>query len=541
MLDSLRSAIEADVQGWPGAAASLVPADIYRVDAKPAGIEKSVDCSGVSSAECEAINKIRAATQLRITEMLKGRDPLVSLHDLSTTYRAANGMPASPPAAPKSPNLQATACGLGLPHDVHDFAEALSASLPKPADRLHAAMLAGLVNVPACSDIVARARSTNPALPRLNTLLLLERSIGVRVVDAEGRLQQLNTALKELRDATTAFAEASKKLAESPPPALPDKDDAGKVLDAVRAFEMGRAEGALSPARQRLARALIAVADAGITLAQSGAQVAKGFCDSFKAVAPLHCPNPPNFDEAGARLEEIRRYITVAGDAAAGDWAKASISVLAALHQTSAVHGATPTTKKLLRYAGLLAAIVNAHTSDDVAKAIDEAANPVGGWKAKGIPNTRTVSLTAHAGFFGAIEVRHGTYGAHYEDWAQHYQAPALALPIGLEVSNGYDWPLSPVGWFFPLIDPAGFLQYDAERDGKLPGASLKTALSPGIGLRLGIRNTPFSIMPMLVYRPGFRQWDAKLTGTGADAVQLGLMLDVDVTLFQFAHWEKDK
>lgn len=537
MLDSLRSAIEADVQGWPGAAASLVPADIYRVDAKPAGINNSVDCSGISSPKCESINKIRTATQLRITEMLKGRDPLVSLHDLSTTYRAANGMP----AALKSANLQATACGLGLPHDVNDFAESLTVSLPEPADRLHAAMLAALVNVPACNDIVARKRSAAPELTRLNTLLLLQRSIGVHVVDAEGKLRQLNTALKELREATAAFVEASKKLADSPPPALPDEDDAGKVLDAVRAFEMGRAEGALNPARQRLARALIAVADAGIGLSQSGTQVVKGFCDRFRAVAPLHCPTPPKFAEVEARLEEIRHYITVAGDAAAGDWAKASISVLAALHQTNTVHGATPTTQKLLRYAGLLAAIVNARTSDDVAKAIDEVANPVGGWKAKGIPNTRTVSLSAHAGLFGALEVRHGTYGAQYEDWAGHFQAPALALPIGLEVSSGYDAAVSPVGLFIPLIDPAAFLQYDAERDGKLPGASLKTALSPGIGLRLGIKDTPFSIMPMVVYRPGFRQWDSKLTGTGADALQAGILLDVDVTLFQFAHWEKDQ
>lgn len=540
MLESLRAAIEADVQGWPGAAVSLVPAEIYRADAKPVDADAKpvgsiIDCSAQSSAHCEAINTIRTETQKRISELLKGRDPLASLHDLSTAYHHATGAPA------KSSNLQATACGLGLPRDVRQFADAFTVSLPKATDRVHAALLASLVNVPACNAIVAKNRSSTPLLKNLNTLLLLERSVGIRLVDAESRLTQLNTALKELDEAAGALSEATKKLAESPSPALPNEDDAGKVLNVVRAFELGRAEGALSPARQRVARALIAVADTGITLAQSGTHVAEGFCTAFQSVATLKCPTPDSFTNAQARLEEIKRYITVAGDAAAGDWAKASISVLAALHQSNAVRGASATRQKLLRYVGILAAIVNARSSDDVAKALDEAANPVGGWKAKGIPNTRTVSLTAHAGFFGAIEVRHGTYGATYEDWASHYQAPALALPVGLELSSGYDWPLSPIGWFFPLLDPAAFLQYDAERDGKLPGASLKTALSPGVGLRIGFRDTPFSIMPMVVYRPGFRQWDAKLTGTGADAVQFGLMLDVDVTLFQFAHWEKDQ
>jgi hypothetical protein len=169
-----------------------------------------------------------------------------------------------------------------------------------------------------------------------------------------------------------------------------------------------------------------------------------------------------------------------------------------------------------------------------MAVALDAVAAPPGGWRNKSEPGTFTFSVTAHPGLFGGAELRWGPYGATHERGGVYGQLPTLAMPIGLEFAWGkeWDWP-APFAIFVPLVDPLAFLDYDVGK-GRLPAPSLKTALSPGIGLRFGFEGTPFSLMPMVVYRPGLRLWKPEVGGNGADALQIGLIGSVDVTLFDF-------
>lgn len=541
MLEALRGAIQSDLEHWPGAAASFAPAAVYFSDIAEKDRPATIVACDVKQPEtakaltCKAIADVRSATREGVTDMLKGRDPLASLHDLSTAYRDVS-KPVSKDSPFKSPKLQVTACALGLPQDVTQFDKNMAASLFADGDRAHAAVLAALVSVPACFDIVADP--THPRLQRLYTVFSLEHQVGALTGDAWTRLKGLGAAVVELENAAKGLTAAQTKLLGVPAPTLNGSADASALLDTLSAYQTSIANGIMGPAQQRMLRAVIGVADAGAAVGQTGLQIAKGGCVSFRRLATCEV----DFDAAKSTLDEIRRYIAIASEAANGDWAKSSIAVLAAIRQASPGGvGASRAQHRLLRHVGLLVAIVSARDSDGIAKALDEAAAPVGAWRGKGVAGANTFSITAHAGVFTALELRHGTYGSDYEDWARHFQAPALALPVGLEFAHGTGCCISPIGIFVPLIDPAAFLEYDAEKDGKLPGASIKTALSPGLGVRFGIGGSPFSLMPEMVYRPGFRQWNSKFSGTGADALQFGLLLSVDVTLFQLSRSETNQ
>lgn len=187
-----------------------------------------------------------------------------------------------------------------------------------------------------------------------------------------------------------------------------------------------------------------------------------------------------------------------------------------------------------MRFAPVLVAIAEQDDPEAVAEAIDQAASRPGGWRRKGVKDARMLSLTAHPGIVGGMELRHGQYGAVREDLRMLYGvAPTLTLPLGLEMTWGRQGAFSPIGVFVSVIDPAAFLQYDVSENARLPGPSLLTAFAPGLAFRAGINGTPFSIIPQVVYRPGLRAWDPEIAGPAASALQVGLGLGVDVTLLE--------
>jgi hypothetical protein len=540
MLANLKRAVELDLRRWPGTLPGFVPATLYLEDVtrgKPAGSQPDsvIACSTpkhAGSGVCKSVLALRAATRDRINEILAGRNALDALHDLSQELQEAN----QPNPVP-SPRIRSMACGLGLPREFQAHSATVESTL-KPTPRAHAAALASAITVPACFQQVKPSKLAFPTWEKLSTILELENSVGKEAAALGTKASAFATALKELRDAKRALdAQLSEADdGEGKPPEIDEDTDPSAVFNATLAFKSGLLEGKLGPARARLAQAALAAADAALVLSQGSLRTIAGAC----VVAGAACRT--EMTAAATQLQEIRNWLAVASEATSGDLGKASIALLAAVRGTGTGATASKTRARLLAHIGVLAAIATAQDSDGIARALDQAATPVGGWRSKGVKGTTTISLTAHPGLFGGAELRNGTYGADDENWKSHGQAPTLALPVGIELAWGgcddAECP-SPVGVYFPVLDPIAFLQYDAEKDGRLPGASLKTVLSPGVGLRLGIPETPFSFIPMVVYRPGFRQWKADWNGTGADALQLGVLLSVDVTLLELSHTEK--
>lgn len=238
-----------------------------------------------------------------------------------------------------------------------------------------------------------------------------------------------------------------------------------------------------------------------------------------------------------AQMPNIKAVLRAARLASAKEWGPAAMELtrVAQVLVTQASGNGTTSVKffqELSRYSGLIAALFKAKDSKEVAEAFEQATDPLGGWRKKLIDGAVTVSLTAHVGFGMGAEWRNGQYGVILEDWGMAYfQAPTLMLPMGIEVTRGTGGRC--FGAFFSVIDPAAFLQYDLDKDGRLPGARPLTVLAPGIGLRITPFESPFSILPMLVYRPKLRTWDSTVDGPGADVFQFLMAVTVDVTLFQ--------
>ena len=196
---------------------------------------------------------------------------------------------------------------------------------------------------------------------------------------------------------------------------------------------------------------------------------------------------------------------------------------------------------KLSRYSGLFAALVNESDPSKVADALDAAAMPIGGWRQKQVPGITMVTLSSLAGFsFGGVEWRWGQYGVHREQGHDvHWIFPVLQLPIGVDVTWGWPSGKGSSGLFVSLLDPAAYLQYDPDEQGRLPGAQLLTALAPGVAARTSICNSPFVASLYGVFRPNFRAWDPAVTAPAAHAVQVGVSLSVDVTLFEIYTYQR--
>lgn len=528
LLAALQQAVETDLEHWTGAMASLAPAALY-LDADPI------------KSKNPSVQAIRSATRHRVTEMVKGRDPLAALSDLSAEFREANRDSNKPKDFPfTTQRFHAAACGLGVPFEYRRNAVQMEQSIHDVATRARAAGFATLISVPACWDLIAKKQLPvgTATLTKIPTLFMLRGKLTQPIDEAWTQLVALEAASKELSDAVKALGTANEALLKLTPPALsPTALTADNVATLKALYEANRA-GILGPAQSRVLRAIVATADAAVALGQAELGTIGGACEAWQPVVPkVDCA--ATFAKARERLSEFRRYIAIASEVVDGEWASTATSVLAVLPRIGRSEPSNSQVQaQLARHIGLLVAVGSAKTPDEVARALDAVASPPGSWRAKGRSETWTVSLTAHPGFVGGLEWRHGTYGATYEDGKLYAQLPALTLPVGIETAWGFARCISPLGFFISVVDPAAFLQYDADKDGRLPGASIKTALAPGVGLRIGVAGTPFSFIPQFVYRPGLRQWQADFSGTGADALQLGLLLGVDVTLFEFSRSE---
>jgi len=186
---------------------------------------------------------------------------------------------------------------------------------------------------------------------------------------------------------------------------------------------------------------------------------------------------------------------------------------------------------RLARYAGLFATLAFETDATRVAAAIDAAAFPVGGYRRKNVEGSFTVSLGSFPGLVTGGELRFGSYAGVLEKGDKaHAIAPTLSLPVGLDFARGFG--SYNLGLFVSALDPAAYLQYDAEQGGRLPGAQVLTLLAPGAWLRASILDSPFTLGVFGVYRPGLRAMESAPTTPGAHALQIGFSASVDVTLY---------
>ncbi|MFO7565487.1 MAG: hypothetical protein R6X02_22790 [Enhygromyxa sp.] len=531
LLEAVRGALEADIRGWPGVVAGLVVAEAHwAIVETSADSPALVTCDSNPSGDsqelsCGEVERLRRAGERFVARLLDRSDPLDALRELGSaisreTIRTDQGD--SQHSFTDKP-LALLSCGLSLPAELAYFGPRFAIhSNPE-----YSALLAGLVRAPACWVLVGEGYSTigeykdkdakdangedtkkraidDPRVERLSTLIRLHEQIGRPIYGILVEVAAVQRAIVALEAANRARTHASDKAR------------------VTAHWQAG-----------------LALIDASLSLADSVFLAAETVADPkqvLPGLAPSNIKELHGFIEKGRKVSaDLREAIEIVAQIATGDFGQAlalgSSELLDRLGGACKTDECRARVNLVVRSSGTIAALLSAENADQVAEVLDAAANPPGGWRRKLAKGNFTISLVAYPGAMGGAEFRWGPYGAHYEQGSAYAQYPALALPFGLDFVWGRGkWAH---GLFASLIDPVAFLQYDASNDGRLPGPRPVTVLAPGLSWRVNLGPTPLIAIIGATFRPQFRTWEATVSGPGANVLQIGVALGVDVTMWK--------
>ncbi len=599
LVKALRGSLASDLRGWPGAASGLGVGAAYwkiMVDAAakasvpaapgapvtpPALAGHLMTCSEKSKRDtpaCKAANRVRIAGAKLVTDFIAGANAAVAFDDFAGAIDAANRNG----AGFRSDGFQMAACAAAIPLAYLAHGDAVRNDLDaRRFDQAEALLLAALAGTPACFAIVGQgvpkgcnllggshndctsvtAISTPQDIERLSTILRWADHADGPARAVLGAWDTLRDAAETYRDAAAEWKKASPATAAASPPdfaKITDKETLAAVVLAAEKYLQDSLRIAQKGGQVKLVRASVNLARAatqlGVAITAAGEGVANaalypGLCGAGGSTCTAIRGPKEGFTAAREVLSAISADLSTVDSALAEDWGEASGRVIASVkvHMDAACEADEPCRKlavKLSRYTGVFVALASETDPDRVARVLDDAAMPVGGWRRKLVDGSTMVSLGSIPGLALGGEARWGQYGARRENGVgasnlPYFVSPTLVMPVGLDVSRGHG--TFATALFISLLDPAAYLQYDSSEEGRLPGAQILTALAPGLWGRVSLGESPFGINAYAVFRPKLRAWEPAVAGPAADAFQLGVSLSVDVTLLELYTGEASK
>ena len=213
-----------------------------------------------------------------------------------------------------------------------------------------------------------------------------------------------------------------------------------------------------------------AAAEATTTAVLNALNVAQASLDVAKALGATPADLP--------QLSAVRNVVEMVQSVWTGDYGQLFTLFLSHVQPSSGSCAVAPcigAPADLVRYAGLLAAIAGAKTSDDVKDVLLAAADPVDSWKLKWKPGL-VITLGGLVGFgagFSALPVSKNL-------------APELLVPVGVDVVFGEG-----LGLFAQVLDLGGYTRYLA--DGATAPRPLQS-ISPGILAKWAIPKVPLAL-----------------------------------------------
>lgn len=207
------------------------------------------------------------------------------------------------------------------------------------------------------------------------------------------------------------------------------------------------------------------------------------------------------------------------------------------------------TSDALVKYGAMMATVVTAQNSDDVAQAIEAAALPAGSARIKR-ESRWNVAINAYCGLFVGNEV---IKGLDADKPFERFNSFGLTAPIGISFSQGdkiLPWPLSylsPVKgfsstWFISLVDLGAVAAFRFTDDStqQIPTIQLKDIFSPGLFWSVGIPRSPVSVNFGAQIGPNLR----KVTATSNDFsdnmyIRYSMSVCVDLPLLNIANRSK--
>lgn len=581
LLEALRGAVATDVRRWPGVAAGIGVGAAFWVDGDTdLALGDLFACRGKADEKpqrCAPALALRVATGKLVDDLMGGASASASFYSYGSAIDALNRDRSADPVKLHDNRFQIAACVMSIPEVFQQYRSSVAATDVNQSEVVEALLLGGMAGAPACWEIFGKGISLSKCdakdttcgkglpetvlqakkpLERLTTIQRLRQKIEGPAKAMAARATELEAAWKTFLASVAELKKAGGAAVPTLPPLDPAKiNDAKTLAEVLEAFDKYTKDAARSAQQSQLVKVLRASSalakaslDLGVTLTDGLAGLSDealypGLCQA-DSTDPKKCAALPKMAVMMSRTSEVlAKYSKLLGSvdsALTADWGGAVAQIVATVRTTVEARCQTdpkckPLADKLSRYSGLFTALISETDPNKVAEALDAAAMPIGGWRQKQVPGTTMVSITSLAGLgLVSAEWRWGQYGVFKEAGNQtHVNPPVLQLPLGVDLTWAAHRGGASAGLFFSLIDPAAYLQYDADQQGRLPGAQLLTSLAPGLALRTSLWASPLVASVYGVFRPNFRAWDPAVTAPAAHVFQLGVGLSVDVTLFE--------
>lgn len=187
------------------------------------------------------------------------------------------------------------------------------------------------------------------------------------------------------------------------------------------------------------------------------------------------------------------------------------------------------------RYLPFVTEVAAAETSEDVERALEAAAAPVGSYRAKRVEGRSTVSLNAFVGVQGGVEYVRGVA------WSADSIQGGVFAPVGVEMAYGVCEGLS-LGVFLSLLDLGTLVNFRGEVSDagntnveSEPAYTFAQVFAPGGYLTLGMSESwplTFGLGASLV--PQLRRVSDATSSRDAAAFRIGAFLAVDLPIFMF-------
>ncbi len=185
---------------------------------------------------------------------------------------------------------------------------------------------------------------------------------------------------------------------------------------------------------------------------------------------------------------------------------------------------------KVLKYGSFMAAVAKAETADDIQKAIEAIALPVGSSSHKKLAKFNISLNTYVGGFYGTEKL---------DDLAELSDADVFGVwaPLGI----AFSWGLSKLdhgslSLFATLIDIGAVTAFRFQDETEsLPEIQLKNIFAPGFYLNYGLPKVPLTIGAGLQWGPNLRKITKEtLSVTGTNGYRISVVAAVDIPILNF-------
>ncbi len=270
-----------------------------------------------------------------------------------------------------------------------------------------------------------------------------------------------------------------------------------------------------------------------LTRAEAAHAVQNAFDALHEAGSLARALGSGHVERTDSILDGWRNYGQVVQSLIAGNYGLAFARSLPLVEEVRGGQLSAPVTT----FVALASSLSEAQDTDQMRRAFEAAASPVGGWQAKrqGIAG---LGIAAYPGIGGSWEWLE-THSGDPMNIGSRTRALGLALPVGVELQTGWPrqcWIACGFGLFVPFLDLGTALSYrlgGADEVNSEPNPSLRQIFAPGVFLTFSLTDTfPLSLLGGIQWVPGMREVELPSGPDPRSVTRFSISAGLDVNLF---------